>query len=181
MPLQIPTEITTNPKNAANLLLLKSRSRCNSTSGSPGPELDPGDPVAIVAGRGITPNNRTDLDSLVRVLESYGNWQNDVNNSKSSLQKMTMEMAAQLYAVTRLLQEALTADGPVTKSDPCQAIEDIKASGIPNIRTLMYARIVNEKAPVSKPPPNPDVETKKIFISMVQVPKTAEIYSLTPR
>jgi len=63
-----------------------------SSSPTPAPEADIGDPVAVLTDKGITCKNCTDISVLVSILEEYGNW-----HRPSKPNNITVAMAAQIY------------------------------------------------------------------------------------
>ncbi|KAF8574076.1 hypothetical protein K439DRAFT_1642450 [Ramaria rubella] len=88
---------------------------------------DTGDPVAVLAPKSITESNKTNLDALASVLESFGDFRK--NNSYS----YGKEGALQLLAVTKLLRNAVSiygdpVDRPITGSTLRDAVEDIKTT-----------------------------------------------------
>ena len=73
---------------------------------SPTPLHDPGDPVAVLAGKGITEGNKTDISALATALETFGDFK------RGTTWNIGKEGAMQLIAITRLLHEASLLHGP---------------------------------------------------------------------
>ncbi|KIJ28473.1 hypothetical protein M422DRAFT_270248 [Sphaerobolus stellatus SS14] len=92
---------------------------------------DPGDPIAILASKGINRDNYTDPAALATVMEQWGDFRTTGGGKTLNL---TVAMASELQAVAKLMREhARTykyADKSenATKSDLQNAIQEIKDS-----------------------------------------------------
>ncbi|KIJ22828.1 hypothetical protein M422DRAFT_276689 [Sphaerobolus stellatus SS14] len=138
-------------------------------SGTPLP-MDVIDPVAALADKGITQQNRTDIGALAGVIESFGNFR----KSDGKLGTITAATASALQAVAVLLCEAAqqqkhTHTG-ITKEDLQAAVTDIKASlsSTPVHPSTTYAQALSGTRPTSIDPRfmlKTEIKDKQILIS----------------
>jgi len=94
---------------------------------TPMPAGDPGSPVAILASKGITENNKSDISSLATAMEAFMDFRHPGSNTYA----FGKEGALQLIAITKLLQEAAMLHGdnwPISQNDFVLEIKDLKAT-----------------------------------------------------
>ncbi|KAF8572984.1 hypothetical protein K439DRAFT_1625387 [Ramaria rubella] len=147
---------------------------------------DPGDPVAVLASKGITNANKTSIDALATVMESFGDFKN-----RSGAYTQGKEGALQLMAIAKLLREAALIygdpnDRPVAKSTLREAVEEIKTAirmNVPlaNNERPTYANVTRNTSPGStqftRLSQSAEILDKQIFISMKNADKSSPALS----
>ncbi|KIJ43545.1 hypothetical protein M422DRAFT_253123 [Sphaerobolus stellatus SS14] len=124
------------------------------TSNTPTP-TDTSDPVSILADKGITQKNCTDIGALAGVIESFGNFRKPDGKFGTT----TAAMASTLQAVAILLHKAecQQKNDSITKEDPQAAVAEIKASVLTSIvqPPTTYAQALSGPGPMNSNPPHP--------------------------
>jgi hypothetical protein len=158
-------------------------------SPTPTPAFDPGNPVHLLATRGVTEDNKTSIPALVSALESFGDFKKPGANAYA----IGKEGATQLVAITKLLRAAaslLGDDRPVSQSDFKMAIQDLKstfAAGVASFGQSVaptYASMAKRTGTTvmssgfpQKQNSSLDLQEKQIFVLLKAVSKEAPIHN----
>ena len=160
-------------------------------SPTPTPMVDPGSPVHILANKGITKNNKTNISTLATAMETFGDFKWPGTNTYA----IGKEGALQLQAITKLLCEAATLYGdhrPVSHNEFQQVMQDLKTTLTPlttstlNNNQPSYAMIAKHGATTqsdttpSRQKITTKMQDKQIFILLKVVPKDAPIHNWEP-
>ncbi|KIJ39049.1 hypothetical protein M422DRAFT_258204 [Sphaerobolus stellatus SS14] len=144
---------------------------------------NPGDPIAILASKGINQDNYTDPATLATTMEQWGDFR--VTGGGKTL-SLTVAMANELQAIAKLMGEHArtykNADKSenVTKSDLQNTIQEIKDSISQGNSPRSYAQVLGNHQ--AKPPPpikqnvNLEIKEKQIFILTQDVKKDSELF-----
>ena len=150
---------------------------------------DDGDPIRVLAAKGITQANKGDLQAIVSVLKSFGNFGKTANGRCS----IKAEEAKQIQAITALLEE-IANHGPrdsglngamfekldSMKDEICKTIIGSLSGNGP--RTSYAAITANGSGPSNRAANNPkkqDLE-HEIFISTKSVPRDSYLFTDHP-
>ncbi|KIJ27327.1 hypothetical protein M422DRAFT_271469 [Sphaerobolus stellatus SS14] len=146
---------------------------------------DPGDPIAILASKGINRDNFTDPAALATVMEQWGDFR--ITGGGKTL-NLTVAMASELQAVAKLMREhartykkADTSEN-ATKSDLLNAVQEIKESLSQGNGQRSYAQVLGNhqatSSTLTKQINNPEIKEKQIFISTRNIKKDSELFFL---
>ncbi|KIJ29073.1 hypothetical protein M422DRAFT_269596 [Sphaerobolus stellatus SS14] len=153
------------------------------TSNTPMP-IDTVDPLSILADKGITQQNRMNIDDLAAAIESFGNFRKPDGRFGTT----TAPMANTLQAVAVLLREAARQqiNNSITKDDLLAAVSDIKAtisSSLVQPKTT-YAQALSGAGPTVSDPHtmlNTNIKDRQILISTRNVAPGSTMLTLPTR
>ncbi|KIJ22784.1 hypothetical protein M422DRAFT_276738 [Sphaerobolus stellatus SS14] len=155
------------------------------TSGTPVP-MDIVDPVSILADKGITQKNRTDIGALAGVIESFGNFK----KSDGKLGTTSAATANALQAMAILLREAeqqlKSINTSITKEDLQAAVTEIKASMSTSLvqPSTTYAQALSGPRPAINDPRamlKTEIKDKQILVSTRNVAPSSDLVNLSTR
>jgi hypothetical protein len=167
---------------------LQPTARARTPSGPRRITPEPTNHVNALSSKGVTETNKTDLSTLVSVLESWGDFRETNNSNSRTLIRLSAELADQLQAVTALLRQAIPTRAQLTKGDLIDAIQEIKTAiqSESSTQRQTYAQIVGSHNSTqnvtvySKPKPQSDLKEKQLFVSTRLIDKAADVMILTP-